>query len=67
MSCEHCIIKTFIISLWQNVFTAFGRTTHTDPKDMRARQQSRQKTYDQIPSSHSSAAVSPLKTVPDKS
>ncbi|XP_061175516.1 extracellular signal-regulated kinase 2-like isoform X2 [Saccostrea echinata] len=42
----------------QSSFTsAFGRTTHTDSKDMRSRQQSRQKTYDQIPASHSSTAA----------
>ncbi|XP_062622190.1 extracellular signal-regulated kinase 2-like isoform X3 [Saccostrea cucullata] len=45
----------------QSSFTsAFGRTTHTDSKDMRSRQQSRQKTYDQIPASHSSTAAMQL-------
>lgn len=42
----------------QSSFTsAFGRTTHTDPKDMRARQHSRQKMNDQIPPSYSSSAA----------
>lgn len=42
----------------QSSFTsAFGRTTHTEPKDMRARQQSRQRMNDQIPPSYSSSAA----------
>ncbi|XP_052684401.1 extracellular signal-regulated kinase 2-like isoform X3 [Crassostrea angulata] len=45
----------------QSSFTsAFGRTTHTDPKDMRARQHSRQRMNDQIPPSYSSSAAMQL-------
>lgn len=59
----HCLRKGCIMSRWCFIadviliIVAFGRTTHTDPKDMRARQHSRQKMNDQIPPSYSSSAA----------